>query len=340
MDRKEAKQYEGKLVIVDEKEQGTYIGTLTEVHAPPRKAWSGLISIQGVYSYPFLDQGGALIYQQGDIVEATGSRIHAYEDEAPSSYSATVLVAIEERMKEIQLNLEQLHQYEQKLNEHKMAFNSKSIAQSTSSIHPHTETTEAEKDPDNDTHALYELQLKRRSPVLKDTTTGEFLDLIGCPFELEIQHHDTWVSAYHEDGFTFITEKNERVQATQGATVRIHRQQFDPFQILLNELEAPSKKTLDQCVQRFGFTRKDLSHCHNTLLHQLLQSENETTFSGVNLLIFQNHESTLFIQHLYERELLEDDDDTVYDRFECTTDQNIRHIVTYTNSFTKDKYKE
>ncbi|GAK00048.1 DUF2777 family protein [Geomicrobium sp. JCM 19055] len=113
--------------------------------------------------------------------------------------------------------------------------------------------------------------------------------------------------------------------------IRIHKEQFEPFQILLNELELPAKESLAVLLRDFGFKRKHLVKCHNTLLRQLLHAQEEHQFSGVNFLFFQKDGNSIVIQHRYERILHQVGEDYVYDRFECTSDTNQRQVVTYTN---------
>jgi len=79
-----------------------------------------------------------------------------------------------------------------------------------------------------------------------------------------------------------------------------------------------------------------LVHCYNSLIDQLFHSNAISTFQGVNFLTYQTDEQFVLVQHHFKRELgasSSNKQDTVYDRFEFTTDKGKRTIALYTNAY-------
>ncbi|PSL50562.1 uncharacterized protein DUF2777 [Salsuginibacillus halophilus] len=325
MDRKQALEHQGGYVIADTGGAARYIGKLLEVETPPRKTWQGRVEILGVHSLHDIVSLQELTYQGKDEVTLSGAKISPADEQsidANRSFQNSFYDALGDYRVLIASELEnteaRLQQIDHELYPGQPAKQAK------------TETDEA--------YVYYQLGTLHQKPALIDNDSGEPMDLEGCPFELEVLQNDNeWLRVYHQSGYKFQAEDGSLVEPAKGDTLRIHRRHFDPYQILLNELEVPARQTLSNALGSFGFTEEDLTTCHNQLLHQLLASSNEDRFSGVNFLMYQKQGTTLLVQHQYERELKNTEDDIVFDRFECTTDKNKRSIVTYTNQFAAGK---
>lgn len=334
MNRTEAKKHIGQTVIVDKGKEGVFFGRLDEINTPPKKIWTGKVHIQGVVHVPHIDEMDSLSNKKHADVVVSGSHIHAGDPSLTDlTFEESVLRAIETKIQ---------HLYEETMDEIEEAEEWLKISSQYGTISspfeefsfPQGTDEQKEEEP----YVYYRLLSDDNIVFLLEPRSGETLLLEGCPFEFEVYHQTKgWVTAHYKDGLQFIDKKGHVYELEENDWVRIHQKQFEPFTMLLNELEVPAKKSLLQLFKQFGFKPSDVIYCHNRLLFELLAAEGTTTFQGVNFITLQNEVETLHVQHHYERILYHDRDDYVYDRFECTTDTGKRSIATYTNSYTKDK---
>ncbi|SDH05729.1 Protein of unknown function [Alteribacillus persepolensis] len=330
MNRIEATKYKGKTVLVDIGSEGVFYGLLEEVYAPPKKTWSGKVFIKGMAKAPVLEKADTIDEKKEVYVTVAGSKIHTTEEEWTLSFNESVVQAIQSAINELHENL----------NKHTaQAKKWKDIGSVYGDVHVPSTPSSAEEEQAvvQDDYIYYQLAEDDGSVYLLEPINKDTLELEGCPFELEIQWtNNTWIPVTYHRRFTFIDNRGKQYQIQPQSRVRIHKEQFQPFTILLNELEHPARKTLWQRIHAFGFERSHLEDCHNRLLYELLQSENTSRFKGVNFITFRKSGKTLLIQHHYERELKTNTPDYVFDRFECTTDNGERSVSTYTNAYSKD----
>ncbi|MDA3130141.1 DUF2777 family protein [Aliibacillus thermotolerans] len=335
MNRTEAKKHIGHTVIVDKGKEGVYYGRLEEVNTPPRKIWTGKVHIQGVVHVPHIDAVDSLqeIKHTDQIV--SGSQIHATDHFLEDlTYEESVLRAIETKIQHLyDQTMDEIEEAEEWL-KISMQYGTLASPFQELTLQSMTEKREEIEEP----YTYYRLLSDDDIVFLLEPRSGETLVLEGCPFEFEVYHKDKgWVSVHYKNDLQFIDKKGKTYELELNDWVRIHQKQFEPFTMMLNELEVPAKKSLLYELKKFGFDPSHVVYCHNRLLLELLAAEGTTTFRGVNFITLQNQTETLHVQHHYERILYPKREDYVYDRFECTTDTGKRSIATYTNSYTKDK---
>ncbi|MFB5661733.1 DUF2777 family protein [Alteribacillus sp. HJP-4] len=328
MNRTEAMKLKGKTVLIDKGEKGVYYGELLDIAAPPKKMWAGKVKIKGVIELPILQEVDSLPGKKTPAyMTVPGSKIQAYTAGASSlTYAETVVQAINKKL--------------QKLYDKGAAIQAtaKSWATLGSRFGEMDNPFDLQKNVVSvkEDYVYYQLKKEKGRPFLHEPVNGDVLDLEECPFEFEISKPGkSWIEVTHLTGFTFEDLNGKEVQLKEFEWVRIHKQQFQPFHILLNELEDPSQKSLLHGIHSLGFTLDQLDQCHNHLLQQLLHSDGIASFQGVNFISFQNNYKTLMVQHHYERELKQDNQDFVFDRFEFTTDEGERSISSYTNIYSK-----
>ncbi|MFC5714291.1 DUF2777 family protein [Thalassorhabdus alkalitolerans] len=324
MNRAKASQYKGQTIVVDEGKMGSYFGILTNIDALPNKPWMASVRITGIQALPASADLHEPMYLEGEVVECLGTKVKEPENEYTGSYESSFIDALQKKGQWLQ---EKTAQYTSFLHaiEKKLQFYNASL----------TNVGEIDQKTEDESFVYYSIVKVNDILYLQEDTRDEQLELEGCPFTLEIEYKHQWIKCTPAGGLSFLSENGKLIPVSEGARVRISRQQFEPFTILLNELEQPSRQSLEKGLRTLGFTEKDLVKCHNRLLHELLARDAETSFQGVNFLMFQKNSSTLIVQHHYERTLQQNSPDSIFDRFEFTTDQGARSIITYSNALSK-----
>ncbi len=327
MDRKQAQQFIGKFICVNEGREGTYIGILNEIITPPRKVWRGKVTVRAVKELPAFSEDGnfphlpPLKYKENEVIECPGTKLFSldhserYENK---SFRESLIDAANDVLDEIE--------------------RSKRFVTSKEDV---LKNFLAEYDIDIDKERKEKLIdyrfLKRDGRYYLINESGERLELQDCPFEFIWKDGNHTFYGHYEGNGTFITHEGMRYTPKEGAIFSMSQKQFDPYFILQNELEPEALLSLEHNLQKFGLTHEDLVDCHNTLLAQFLTAKGERTFKGVNFLTYRNHKSFVVVQHHYERTLNDNKDDEIYDRFEFTSSNGERAIATFTNVFTKGK---
>ncbi|NEU31211.1 DUF2777 family protein [bacterium LRH843] len=332
MDRKQAQEIIGKKVIIDEGQEGSYIGILNDVIAPPRKTWRGTVTIQAIAELPtfILDEKNQhvmqpLKYSENEIIECIGSKLIAYENDEPVTFRKSLTIAAQLRWNELQNQFEQATLQKNVLNQFL----------SSLGLSPFTEVRSSNTDEDADEEFIsYTFQKEKDRYILVDDQ-NEQLDLQDCPFEFEWSHKRKSFSGYYEENGTFISQDGIRFSPAEGTIFTIDKRQFDPYFILQNELEPDALKSLEKVLKSLGLTHDHIVDCHNSLLNQLLNANGEKEFNGVNFLTYQGKQGIVVIQHHFDRKLNDHSSDEIYDRFEITTERGKRSIVTYTSNVSK-----
>ncbi|WP_280768166.1 DUF2777 family protein [Salipaludibacillus daqingensis] len=319
MNRNEAKKYIGRQVIIDKSDHGKFTGVLEQIIADPNSPWKGKIRIKGIYSYPpnLLDSNQSLLYNDNDIIEVPGKQISGLTEPIKQTFNESLASALKSKWDEIRAISDEFDK-------------------SLSFIQQELRKLDCEHVIFEDAFVYYQLVKKGRGLFIYDEIKRESLSLEGCPFEFEIKVNGEWKPSLYIKGFTFETNENERIELKHGSTVRLNKSQFDPYRILMNELEEPSLHALDRGLQKLGIGHEHSVYCHNSLLIQLLSSFNHQSFSGVNFISYANGTNQFVVQHHYERTILEDEPDITFDRFEFTSDQGERVLTTYATQFSKD----
>ncbi|WP_240375530.1 DUF2777 family protein [Bacillus piscicola] len=328
MNRIEATKRKGSIVLVDMGQEGMYYGRLEEVLTPPKKTWSGKVFITGVAEVPDLEASHMLSEMKDAYVTVPGSKIFAIDVEEGLTYTESVRHSIQSVINQLIEKTAANEEAARKWAEIGSVYGEVVLPKAFED-----EATPTDPEP----YVYYRIRKDDEGlPYLEEEVSMDVLELEGCPFEFEIERKGTWVPVSHVSEFIFQTEKGKEYKVKEREYVRIHTEQFQPFTILLNELEHPARESLLHHIETYGFTIENLANCHNRLLYELLQADGLTSFKGVNFITLQRPGRTLFIQHHYERTLHEHHPDYVYDRFECTSDDGERQISTYTNAVPKD----
>jgi hypothetical protein len=317
MDRKTAFKYKGKEVILDEGNKGSYVAVLENILADPGKPWRAILRITGVYDYPDFSEELELApphLKANDRIECPGQRIKVLKHNFIYGYDESVTKALKVKWDKIQ-----------ELNENTEIMLS-TIQQELRRLH-------AEHLLFEESYVYYELVEKSGSSYIVDKDKGEILALDGCPFEFEVRSGDEWVPALHLDGTLFEIADGQQIRLKYGSLIRLNKSQFDPYKILINELEHPSLIALERGLQQLGIGHEHSVYCHNSLLLQMMDSFTRDTFSGVNFLSYASEKKQFVVQHHYERTYRKNDDDHTYDRFEFTSDSGERILTTYTTQF-------
>ncbi|WP_088102143.1 DUF2777 family protein [Halalkalibacter urbisdiaboli] len=328
MDRKQAQSVIGQKILIEEGLDGSYVGELLEVIAEPRKPWRGKVRVIAVITFPdsTYENGNVHIrepkYKENELIECPGSRLHSEDVPDSLSYSQSVVQAIDYRIEllrqrnnQIELEIEQLNTYL-----------TKNGLQSS-------KTVQLNKQQDQD-FVEYSFHKKGKRFVLIDQQ-GEQLDLEDCPLEFNWRIEGNLTKGFYVENGTFKDEDGTIYSPNEGDFFYINKEQFDPYFILRNELEQPALESLEKSLQAHGLSHDDITHCHNSLLGQLLYSQGKTEFKGVNFLTYKGKQGIVMVQHHYERTLVDSGNDEIYDRFEFTTELGKRSIVTYTNEFSR-----
>lgn len=331
MDRKLAQENIGKLIVINEGQEGSYVGILNEIIAPPRKTWRGTVTIRAVAELPAPEKNGdepslTLKYIENEVIECIGSKLDLLEDDeelAQLSFQESIEKAASERFLELD-NKQKEIAAEQKL----LAKDLASFGVQNDSFLP-DETDEDENEP----AVFYTFKKVNGRFVLVDEQ-DEVLDLEDCPFEFNWYDEQAFLGHYEGNG-TFISNDGTRFTPEEGTTFSISEKQFEPYFILQNELEPEALHSLEKNLQSFGLTHEHMIECHNTLLGQFLYADGKKTFKGVNFLTYRNHQGVVLVQHHFERKLQEHTNDEIYDRFEFTAENGKRAIATFTNDYSK-----
>ncbi|TSB46973.1 DUF2777 family protein [Alkalicoccobacillus porphyridii] len=332
MDRVQAQKAIGKKVVINEGDEGRYIGELLEVMTEPKRPWKGKVRILSVLTLPqhIISKGqinvNKMKFKDAQVAIVTGNKIalapaHIHNE----SFSQSIASSLRKKYQELKKNpgdqvelLETLEQYMSKL---------KAVKQRPDRPHK-PQSHEFEK------MAKYTLQ-SNDSSFYFINDYGEILPLSGSTFEFAWNHHSSWYKGRYEANGVFVSHEGQRFTAKEGDVFYMDEQQFNPYFIWKNELEPAALSAFHNSLQAFGMTDEDLSHCHNALLNQLLGSQNTQSFKGVSFLTFSSPELYVLVQHHFDRTLYKDKEDQIYDRFEFTTDKGQRSVVFYSNAFSK-----
>ncbi|MDE5411850.1 DUF2777 family protein [Alkalihalobacterium chitinilyticum] len=334
MERKQAETLVGKLVMINENEQGQYIGTLEEVITAPRKPWRGLVKIVSVETLPkpTIKNGvelGLPLYSEGETIEVSGTKIIPFEaDSTAVTYKKGLELAI----------IKQLNYHKDKSKEHSSIF--EALASYLHEFEPSRATSilkdlsliEAD-DSEKTDYLYYTLENRNNSPILVEEIHKKEVPLEGCPFEFELKTSRGWVKGGYYSKWLFQAVSGKKYKLKEDKILRLNKKHLEPYELLLNELDKPALQSFEHFLKTNHLTHKQMINCHNSLVGQLLFSTEQKEFNGTNFITYKDQNDMIIIQHHYERKLNKGLD-TVYDRFELTSSTGVRSIVTYTNSFT------
>lgn len=341
MDRFEARNKVGTIILVDENKQGKYYGELLDVITIPRRPWRGLIKILGVVEFPeqnwnydHIKTMNTPIYGDGEIIEIAGNKIkNNTRKQMPGTYDKSVIECITALIKSFSDIFEKdpnaIKKLHSLIDKHFPNVKMKVITKEK-------KRTKKEKLANQDPYIEYVVKQINASPVLINDSENS-LPLDDCPFELELNVDGTWVAGFYTENWLFESLDGTKYLLKENFIVRLAKKHLEPYQLLLNELEKPALDSLEKSLKLFNLNHKNLVSCHNQLLLQLLRADGEKKFNGVNFLLYQKGEMTLVVQHHYERQLIENGTDKIFDRFELTSNSGKRTIITYTNEFSRDR---
>ncbi|GAF19128.1 hypothetical protein JCM19046_3755 [Bacillus sp. JCM 19046] len=335
MDRYEAQQLVGQLLVVDLGEDGTYLGELLNVITEPKKPWRGEVRIDSVIVLPeyiFQNETIAiheLLYSENEVGLFTSQQLKPrMKQTRVESYLDSILTALKRRHIHLKkhasapsADLEALEVYIKTLSSQKRRKEGSSDKKQKSSRTTYMEYTF--HTDDNNTY------------YLKDQK-GDTLPLSPSHFEYAWYQNDRLVTGLYEGDGIFIRSNGSRFIPDENDCILIDQQQFNPYQILQKELEPVALQGFEYNLALHNVGHNDLIHCYNALLDQLFNLDKTTAFEGVNFLTFQTDEQFVLVQHHFKRHLATRADlnkETIYDRFEFTTDKGKRTIALYTNTF-------
>ncbi|WP_078391108.1 DUF2777 family protein [Shouchella patagoniensis] len=335
MDRYEAQQLVGQLLVVDLGVDGTYLGELLNVVTEPKKPWRGevrIFSIVALPEYIFQEETIALhevLYNEGDIALFSSQQLYKRPRQTQvEPYLDSILTDLKRRHIRLKKDalppsteLEALEVYIKTLTSQKRRNERSNLPADYSSEHP--------------LYIEYTFHMEEERYFLLDKR-GEVLQLTPSYFEYAWKQNDKIVTGQYEGDGIFIRSNGSRYIPDENAVLFIDQKQFDPYYILRNELDPIALQGFEHNLAMHHITHADLIHCYNSLLEQLLNSETTHVFQGVNFLTFQTDEHFVLVQHHFKRYISFDgsmDKDKIYDRFEFTTDKGIRTIALYTNAF-------
>ncbi|ADU30194.1 DUF2777 family protein [Evansella cellulosilytica] len=321
MDRKTAKHYIGEQVILNEGKNGQYVGILEDMKTEPNKPWTAFVRIKGVYEYPEISLNELELnkpfLKDNDIFKCSGQKIEPISTTFPSSYDESLKYALKLKWDQFQqinedseIVLSLIQQELRKLKGENLLF--------------------------EESYIYYQIVKKGRQVFIYEEEKHESLSIEECPFEFEIHVEEKWLQAHYISGLTFELNNGKQIDLSHGSTVRLNKTQFDPYQILLNELDSPSLHALEKGLQKFGLGHEHSVYCHNALLVQMLSSLSRQEFKGVNFISYSNAETQYVVQHHFERTIRENDDDITYDRFEFTSDTGERVLTSYATQFSAE----
>ncbi|MBG9784557.1 DUF2777 family protein [Shouchella lehensis] len=336
MDRYEAQQQIGSLLVIDLGEKGTYLGELLSVLTEPKKPWRGRIQIKSVVTLPeFIFQNETIAiheipYSEDDVdtfasqyLTTRSPHIHV------ESYIDSILTDLKKRYIRLKNNgapsaveIEALEVY---------------IKTMTSQKRKKNRLVKSEQQDEEQTPSFveYTFHVKGDDYFLQDSK-GEQLPLTVSHFHYTWNQQGQLVTGRYEGDGIFIRENGSRFIPNEGDLILIDKEQFNPYSIFQTELEPAALQGFEHNLALHHVSHKDLIHCYNALIDQLFHSESTTTFRGVNFLTYQTDDQFVLVQHHFKRELRSQQQpskDTVYDRFEFTTDKGKRTIALYTNAY-------
>lgn len=323
MDRKQARQFIGEKILLNEGFNGKYIAILEEMITEANKPWRAVLRILGIYEYPNINLEDLQIVKpflgNNQIYECSGQKIEPLNDSVDDlTYDKSLKQALKVKWDEMN-----------QVNEESEVI--------LSLIQQELRKLKAEHLIYEDNYVYYKLVKRGRSFHIYDEDKRESVAIEGCPFEFETKVNGKWMTVQYVKGPTFQLLDGEKIELYHGATLRLNKTQFDPYQILLNELDEPSIRALEKGLKKFGLGHEHCVFCHNSLLLQLLSSLNKDHLTGVNFISYANAKNQFVVQHHYERTYREYEDDITFDRFEFTSDNGERVLTSYATQFSQDK---
>jgi hypothetical protein len=318
MDRKKAQSLIGKRIKLDNGDAGSYIAMLKDIIAEPRKPWRGVVEILALIELPAFEKTTNQLqqpqYKKNQVIECDGGKLSPLpEQQNIPDYNNSIIQAAEKRLETLQI---ELHSYQEK----------------EEALHSYLKDLGVDLQDNRTNSIVYTFHHDGDRYILVDEK-DERLDLEDCPFKISWKIKDQNFTGSYETNGSFLSDSGTRYTPKEGSVFTISKEQFDPYVILRNELEPAALTSLEKNLNFHNLNHENLIDCHNTLLTQLLKSDGQKTFKGVNFLTYKRSEEMVLVQHHYERELHHFQNDKVYDRFEFTTDQGKRSIVTYTNEY-------
>ncbi|MCM2674393.1 DUF2777 family protein [Alkalicoccobacillus plakortidis] len=332
MDRVQAHKTIGKKVIVDEGSEGRYLGELLEVITEPKRPWKGKVKITSVLVLPqsMFSKGqinvNKMKYKESQLTVVQGQKIEAAASTVQiESFAQSIATGLRKKYQQLKKQpegqaelLQTLEQYMNKLKQVKQR--------------PDRPQKPVEKPTES--MAKYTLQANDSSFYFINDH-GEILPLTGSTFEFTWNHHSSWYRGKYEANGIFVSHEGQRFTAKEGDVFYMDEQQFNPYFIWKNELEPTALSAFQNSLAAFGLSDDELTHCHNSLLNQLLGNQQTDVFKGVSFLTFTTPDMYVLVQHHFDRTLYKDKEDQIYDRFEFTTDKGERSVVFYSNAFSK-----
>ncbi|MFS0786740.1 DUF2777 family protein [Shouchella sp. 1P09AA] len=337
MDRYEAQQHIGKLLVIDLGEKGMYLGELLSVLAEPKKPWRGNVRIKAVLTLPeFIFQNETIAiheipYAEDDVDTFASQYLKTKSTHTHNeSYIDSILTDLKRRHIRLKndgspssAELEALEVYIKTMTSQKRKKN-RSLTQN--------EQLEEATIP---AYIEYTFHADGHDYFLKDSK-GDQLPLTATHFDYTWDQQGHLVSGKYEGDGIFIRENGSRFIPNEGDFILVDKDQFNPYSIFKTELEPAALQGFEHNLALHHVSHKDLVHCYNSLIDQLFHSDAISTFQGVNFLTYQTDDQFVLVQHHFKRELGSgsgNKQDTVYDRFEFTTDKGKRTIALYTNAY-------
>lgn len=326
MNRKEANKFIGKPIRVVDPLHGNYLGELVDIIAEPRKPWRGSVKIveleQDVAQNSSKQKNDftTLPFTKGKTYEIAGSKIEpvkttkALSLDADKSLITTLLKKID-------------HFQTQKENTSLVLTKLKAELKKIDPTYVFDDTLDSN-------FQYYTVANQKDCFYLVDDSNNQ-IPLRECPFDFQINVKGQWIIVQYDAELNFIDKNQQHYQVKEQTKIRLNKDQFDPYQLFINELEKPALDSLNSGLKKYQMDHKDCVNCHNTLLNQYLASEDAKQFKGVNFIAYQKSGVTLLVQHHFEREISDKDEDITYDRFEYTNDKGKRILMTYTTETTK-----
>jgi hypothetical protein len=326
MNRKEANNYIGKQIRVVDPLLGSYIGELIDIVAEPKKPWRGKVTITAIEQYPvqnlihLKDQSLTRPpFENGKTYEILGSKIEPVgEVELHLDFNESLITALYNEVNHFQ---SEKNKIDRVLDELQVELSKIDPSYGTGNV-------------DELDYQYYKIAKDDDYVYVLDENNNK-VPLSDCPFDFQIRVKGRWMTVHYSEELVFVDEKKKRHQVKVGSQIRLNKDQFDPYQIFINELEKPALDSLMSGLEKYKMKHDHCVNCHNTLLNQYLATEEEKTFKGVNFISYQKNGETLLVQHHYEREINDEEDDITYDRFEFTNDKGKRLLMTYTTEKTK-----
>lgn len=326
MNRKEANNYIGKQIRVVDPLLGNYLGELVDIIAEPRKPWRGYVKIKKIEQDPTqnkLDQNQnftTLPFANGKTYEIAGSKIEPVtaEKELPLDLNEPIITSLLKKIDDSQTQKENILLLLTKL---------KTELKKIDPTYTFDDTIDSD-------FQYYTVSNEKDFFYLVDDSNNQ-IPLQDCPFDFQINVKGQWIVVQYDAELNFIDKSQQRYQVKEQTKIRLNKDQFDPYQLFINELEKPALDSLNSGLKKYQMSHKDCVNCHNALLNQYLSSEESKQFKGVNFIAYQKAGVTLLVQHHYEREISDNGDDVTYDRFEYTNDKGKRILMTYTTETTK-----